>query len=281
MTRVALLTGGTDGIGKAAAAVLLHQGWRVVLTGRNPQKCAATVAELQQTVPGAAVSALCGDLQVMADVARIADEFRSQHQHLDALILNANTITQTYERTAEGFERNFAVGYLGRALLALRLRDLLERTPGSRVISVVGLNLAPFDTTQAPTEQGFSSMKVLGQWQWAVQLFAREWARRVSQVGMATWMPGLVRTKILANEPQPMRIFVQIAQWIVGIPVEKSGRELAAAIEMVRNAAPGAAYVARTKDKGVRPLPEQPDDDAKLWQSTELALAPWLASSAA
>jgi retinol dehydrogenase-12 len=78
------------------------------------------------------VSALVGDLTLMKDVARIAQEFLSRNDRLDFLMLNANAITQTRVLTSEGFESNFAIGHLGRALLLLRLQDVLETTPGTR-----------------------------------------------------------------------------------------------------------------------------------------------------
>ena len=98
---------------------------------------------------------------------------------------------------------------------------------------MVGLNLLRLDFDDPSSARGFSSMKALGRWQWAMQVFAREWNRR-SPVAMNIYMPGLVKTKILANEPQPMRLFVQIANVIMGVPVLRAGQELYTVIEDIR-----------------------------------------------
>ena len=114
-------------------------------------------------------------------------------------------------------------------------------------------------------------MKALGRWQWAMQVFAREWNRRVP-VPMNVYMPGLVRTKILASEPQPMRLVVQIANAIVGVSVQKAGDELAFVAEQLRADRVKDAYYARTKRKPARNLRELPGDGARLWDLSERLL---------
>lgn len=276
--RLAFVTGATDGIGKATARRLLADGWDVVVTGRSRDKTHAAVAELRSAAAGGTVSGLVADLSVMDEVQRLASEFLSAHSRLDLLLLNANTITQAYTRTREGFEANLAVGYLGRALLAWALEDVLRRTPNAQVLTVVGLNLVRIDFEDPPTPDGFSSMKALGRWQWAMQVFAREWNRQVP-APMTVYMPGLVRTKILAVEPQPMRLAVQIANFVMGVPVDESGEELAFVVEEQRRNPRKDSYYARTKRKPSRDLKEQPGDGARLWELTERLLQPWRAAS--
>lgn len=273
--KTALITGATDGIGRATAKVLLERGWQVVITGRNAARCAATVAALKSEVPNAQVSALTADLSLMAEVHRLALEFKTGHSTLDLLLLNANTITQTYTRTSEGFEANFAVGYLGRALLALLLADRLRAVKGS-ILTVVGLNLDRIDFDDPSSASGFSSMKALGRWQWAMQVFAREWNVREPRIAMHVFMPGLVKTKILANEPMPARLIIPIAKAIMGVPVEKSGLEVVTVIERCANESLRDGYFSRTKHAPRRDLKDRPGDQTYLWDSTRSWLRNWL-----
>ena len=274
--KTALITGATDGIGRATAKVLLERGWQVVITGRNAAKCAATVSALKTEVPNAQVSALTADLSLMAEVRRLAHEFKAAHSTLDVLLLNANSITQEHTRTTEGFEANFAVGYLGRALLALLLADLLRSTKGSSVLTVVGLNLDRIDFGDPSPARGFSSMNALGRWQWAMQVFTREWNVREPQIAMNVFMPGLVKTKILADEPMPARLIIPIAKALVGVTVEKSGLEVATVIDRISNEALRDGYFSRTKLAPRRALKDQPGDQTRLWDSTQAWLAKWL-----
>ena len=188
--RIALITGATDGIGQAAAGRLAGTGWRVVVVGRNPERVENTVRGLPA---GTAIGAVA-DLTRMADIRALTD--RLDLSRLDALVLNANAIIQTRRVTDEGFEANLAVGFLGRTLLQWRLEPLLAATPGSQVLTVVGLDLERLDLADPQLERGFTARKALLRWQWAVQVLARESNRR-GHTPVNVYMPGLVRTKIL------------------------------------------------------------------------------------
>lgn len=272
--RVALITGATDGIGRAAARSLARDDWEVVIVGRSPARCEAAVSEIAAAVPGARVSSLAADLSRMADVQRACRQFSASHDRLDLLLLNANAVTQEHRLTDEGFEANMAIGHFGRALMARALEPLLSRTPDAQVLSVVGLNLTRFDIDDHASAAGFSSMKALGRWQWAQQVYLRAWNRR-GLTRANVYMPGLVKTKILANEPQPMRSIVRLFGWLMGVPVERAGEEVVTVVRDVVAAKRRDAYYARTKHKGVRELRQEPDDDARVWASTERALSRW------
>jgi 3-oxoacyl-[acyl-carrier protein] reductase len=77
MSRVAYVSGGGTGIGRATAVALAGDGWSVVVLGRRPGPLAGTVAEVGAAVPGAAVHAVTADLadpgQVEAAVAGAAE----------------------------------------------------------------------------------------------------------------------------------------------------------------------------------------------------------------
>ncbi|MFO0548443.1 MAG: SDR family NAD(P)-dependent oxidoreductase [Polyangiaceae bacterium] len=272
--RVALVTGSTDGIGKATARSLLADGWEVIVTGRSRARGEATVAELAAAIPGARVSLEVADLSVMADVARLGRAVASTRSQLDLLLLNANAVTQEHRLTSEGFESNMAIGFYGRALLALTLAPLLEATARAQVLAVVGLNLERLDFEAPDGPQNFSSMRALGRWQWAIQSFGREWSRRM-KTPFNTYMPGLVKTKILADEPQPMRAFVKVANWLMGIPVAQSGDELAWVVKDLATNPRRDGYYSRKTFKGTRALKEQPNDSAAVWALAERKLAPF------
>lgn len=270
--KIALITGATDGIGKAAAKKLLTEGWRVAIVGRNPQRCEATIAELQTY---GRISAIVADLTSMRETNRAVETFLCDHPSLDCLLLNANAIVHERIVTPEGFEANFALGYLSRALMTFKLEPMLQSTSNAHIMTVIGMNTARVDFEDLTIARNFSSGLALGRWQWATQVLAKQFSA-TSAVPMNVYMPGLVRTKILANEPQPMRFVVQMANLLMGIPVEKSAENIFSVMNDVTQNKRRGAHYEWDKLKPAPKLDMHPNDPSVLWDITRKLLAPYL-----
>lgn len=219
--KTALITGATDGIGKALALKLLKENFRVILIGRNPKKVNTTIADLKAISKNIEVYGITSDLSRMSDVALACNEFLKYNSTLDLLVLNANAIANERIITTEGNEQNFALGYLSRVLMIQKLKSVLEKTTKSQIISVIGLDVSRLDFSDITISNKFTGRKGLTRWQWAINLFTHYYNQH-SSVPMNLYMPGLVKTKILKNEPQPSRLFVQIMNLIIGLSPEKA-----------------------------------------------------------
>ena len=91
--KVAIVTGGSAGIGKAIASEFVKEGAKVVICGRRPEKVAETLAELRRL--GGDVHGVPADVGLYADVKRLFDETLARYKKLDIMVNNAAVIHQS------------------------------------------------------------------------------------------------------------------------------------------------------------------------------------------
>ncbi len=143
MRKTILVTGSTDGIGLETARLLVSQGHRVLLHGRNPQKLRAAQQSLE-ALPGAGpVECYLADLSNLAEVGRLADTLSQKHARLDCLINNAGIFRTRDTRTQDGLDVRFAVNTIAPYLLTRRLLPLLGES--GRVVNLSSAAQAPVD----------------------------------------------------------------------------------------------------------------------------------------
>jgi NAD(P)-dependent dehydrogenase (short-subunit alcohol dehydrogenase family) len=134
--RTLVITGGTDGIGRALAGTYLRRGDTVVIIGRDPAKGKAFVDSAGDT--GGRARFLPADLSLISENTRVVDRILSEFGTVDALVLCARYFRSTRRETAEGFEETFALFYLSRFLLGEGLVTALERSARPVIMNVAG-----------------------------------------------------------------------------------------------------------------------------------------------
>lgn len=140
--RVVLVTGSTDGIGRATARALAAGGMKVILHGRSKPKVDAVLASLVAELPGAEIEGVSFDLGSPAAVRRGAEQILARVPALHVLINNAGIFANERVITDDGIELTFAVNHIGpfllTELLAPRLEASVTEAP-SRVINVASI----------------------------------------------------------------------------------------------------------------------------------------------
>ncbi|MFF2374903.1 SDR family NAD(P)-dependent oxidoreductase [Streptomyces xiamenensis] len=134
--KTVLISGGTDGMGRATALERLARGDRVIVIGSSEAKGQAL---LQETGHSERLRFLRADLSSIAETERVTAQITEEHEVLDALLLFANRVNPKRTQTVDGLESTFALYYLSRYLLGHRLRPLLEAAPSGVVINVAGV----------------------------------------------------------------------------------------------------------------------------------------------
>jgi NAD(P)-dependent dehydrogenase (short-subunit alcohol dehydrogenase family) len=208
-TRVAVITGASSGIGLAAARMLASQGWRVIGTGRDPQRTASAEAQLRAAAAtGVRTDMIRVDLALMSDAARAADQISSLTDRVDVLINNAGGTARERVVTAEGNEATFAGNHLGHFILTRRLLPLLQRAAAdsprgtTRIINVSSKahETAPgLDWNNLQMLDGFVPMKAYCNVKLANLLFTRVLSEQLSKDGIVAHAmhPGIVDSNFI------------------------------------------------------------------------------------
>ena len=226
----ALITGGTSGIGKAAAVLLWERGYRVMVTGQNPDTIAAAEKELPEDVV-----VVRADARSLADSDRVADEVRDRFGSLDVLFLNAGI---TRPRPVEAFdEATFddmvAVNFKGQFFTLQKVLPLID--DGGSVIFTVGIGATrgmPGGSVSAATRGALLSM---------LPSLALELAPRRIRVNAVS--PGAIDTGIWAKTLPPGTVEETLSDTAARVPLGRLGtsREIAEVVAFL--ASDAAAYI--------------------------------------
>ena len=220
MNETALVTGGTDGIGKAIALGLARSGRRVVVAGRDAEKGARVESEIRRSTLNANVHFIQADLSLAREADRLAAEINRSCSTLSYLVHSAGIVRGRWELTTEGIESNFAVNYVSRFVLSLRLLPLLAASGRpSRASRIVIINGAAtngkihFDDVNLTGR--FGTVRAVLQSCQANDAFTVEFADRLAQAGekrvtISCLKVGVVRTNIRRHFPSWMKVIVPL-----------------------------------------------------------------------
>ncbi|MFO0874137.1 MAG: glucose 1-dehydrogenase [Phycisphaerales bacterium] len=210
--KVALVTGGTSGLGLATAKRFVAEGARVVVTGRRPAELDAAVAEL-----GGNATGVRGDISVLSDLDRLYESVRETHGRLDILFANAGggAFVPLGEITEEHFDKYFGINVKGTLFTVQKALPLLA-AGGSIVLngSMVSVKGMPGFTVYAATKA-------------AIRSFARTWAvdLRGRNIRVNVVSPGTVVTPAYKSElgmtDEQIKAFV--AQASTATPLGRAG----------------------------------------------------------
>lgn len=134
--KTCLVTGATAGIGEVTALELARRGARVVIVGRNRQRCEATVASIRRETGNPAVEFIAADLSSHAEVQRVAREFLERHDRLDVLVNNAGALFALRQESVDGIEMTLSLNHVACFLLTNLLLDTLKKSAPARIVNV-------------------------------------------------------------------------------------------------------------------------------------------------
>ncbi len=201
---IILITGSTDGIGKATARYLISRGAEVIIHGRNKQKGNRVRKELAEITGNTPTDLLIADLSSRDQVRQMAEDITSRYTRLGVLINNAGTYEKERHLTPGGVEKTFAVNYLAPFFLTRLLLPLLKKNAPSRIVTVASSAHEDVDRIEwdnLPAQDHYDAWGAYALSKFADITFTYTIARDIEGTGVTAncLHPGVTDTKLLRS----------------------------------------------------------------------------------
>lgn len=179
--KVAVITGGSSGLGLATAKRFVEEGAHVFITGRRKSELDAAVKQLGESATG-----VQGDVAILADIEKLFTTVKEKKGKLDIVFANAGVgeFSPLGKITEEHFDKQFNVNVRGLLFTVQYALPLLQDG------GVIVLNASMVSITGSPAFSVYSATKA------AVRSFARTWSVDLKErrIRVNAISPGIVPT---------------------------------------------------------------------------------------
>ncbi|XP_047029223.1 retinol dehydrogenase 13-like [Helicoverpa zea] len=229
--KVAVVTGGSSGMGYEAAKNLANHGARVIIASRNAAKLEEATKQIISETGNPNVSYKTVDLASLSSVRNLANEINMEDK-VNVLINNAGAVALPDSLTADDLNLTMQVNYLGAFLLTFLLLPKLRASAPSRIVNGVAATMyvGHIDFDHWNDLGRYNVITALGTSKLAVALFSAELDNRLKNTGVTanSFDPFLVKdTNLLSNIPQGLQNVSQFFLNIVGQRKEDVGEQIA------------------------------------------------------
>lgn len=282
--KTVVVTGATNGIGKAIAQDLAKLGAEIVIVSRSEQKCATTAQKIRTETGNQNVRYYTADLSVQADVRNVAEQLNTDLTRLDVLVNNAGAWFTERKLSTDGIEMTWALNHLNYFLLTYHLTDLLKRTAeqhgNARIINQSSSahhegkmhwdNLQFDGNWDAEGKGSFGAgWGVYSQSKLANVLHAFALARQLEGIGVVANAvhPGVVVTGLSTNNGLMYKLAIPVRR-LFNRSTANEGAAPAVYLASASEAATitGAYYGPPTKREEVNPVANDTEAQDRLWQ---------------
>ncbi|EHB11635.1 Dehydrogenase/reductase SDR family member on chromosome X, partial [Heterocephalus glaber] len=223
--RVAVVTGGTDGIGLSTARLLTRLGMRVVIAGNNKDRAEEVVSRIREEMLNAKVEFLYCDLASMRSIRQFVQKFKMKRIPLHVLVNNAGVMMVPQRKTEDGFEEHFGLNYLGHFLLTNLLLDSLKESGSpahcSRVVTVSSAThyVGELNMEDLQGSRSYSAHGAYAQSKLALVMFSYHLQRLLGAQGCHVTAnvvdPGVVNTDLYKHVFWGTRLVQKVLGWLL------------------------------------------------------------------
>lgn len=256
-----VITGGSSGIGAAAARILAEKGANLVITGRS--------AETRKIANELGCDYYLVDYASFSSVAQFAQDLLDKYPRIDVLVNNVGGIIADRRITEDGHEMTLQVNHLSGFLLTQLLQERLEESNAMVInTSSFGNIVGNIDFNDLENEENYNAGKAYGTTKLMNILHAMEISRRFKGVRAASFHPGAVRTGFAREGSGMVKWFYNsVLKNLFLISPEKGADTLIWFITREQAWESGEYYYKRRPG---RKNPQANSDNArKLWEKSE------------
>ncbi|NOR76165.1 MAG: SDR family NAD(P)-dependent oxidoreductase [Draconibacterium sp.] len=263
MSKTILITGSTDGIGKATAELLAEAGHKIIVHARSDEKGERIAHEIQQKTGNTKVKFVTADFRKLSEVAEMCSELLLKFSKIDVLINNAGVFRQKKNILQNKLEETVMVNHLSPFFLTLKLIPLLKNSKQGRIINVSSMiHASEIDFNKLQGENFYDGGETYSASKLCNLLFTNKLADdlKLSNITVNALHPGVVQTKLLR------------AGWgAMGEEPENSAKRFAFLAESEQLKEVTGRYFMNNKQTNPAPIANQKYIMDKLWEiSTEL-----------
>ena len=216
--RTIIVTGASDGIGRACSRALAAAGATVVMIGRNEAKTVAAARAIMAETGSRSVNWEIANLLGQEAVHDLARRLQDRWPRADTLVNNAGALFLERQVTPEGLERTFALNHLAYFTLTLLLLPTLaaSATPGhaARVVNVASRSHrdARLRLDDLQNEHQYAGWRAYSNSKLCNLLFTRALAHRLdpAKVVVHALHPGVVSTRFAVNNGRRGRLMRRV-----------------------------------------------------------------------
>jgi len=223
---IALVTGGTDGIGKAVALQLAKNGAQVIIVGRNAQKGQKALADIHTQVTNPPVTYHQADLSLMHEVNKLAEWIKSTYPPIDLVVHSAGVMLPKKTMTSEGLETVFAVQYFARYLLNTAL--IGHFAPDARVINISAGGTIPLKlhVDNINSQKMYHGVYTLMHESVANDVMTLRLIREYPHIRFYGYGPFYVKTNLFSNMPFFFKLYSTIFGSLMAGTPERSANDV-------------------------------------------------------
>ena len=200
MKKNILITGSTDGIGKLAAIKLAQGGHEIYLHGRNSEKLAAVISEIETLTKNEKLKGFVADFSDLDDVKKMAQQIKNDVTKIDVLINNAGVFKSVAFYNKDGLDLRYTVNYFAPYLLTKELMPLLKNGTATRIINLSSAAQAPVAYEVLSGKEQQFNQATYAQSKLALTMWSFHLAKTLNEMAVIAVNPGSLLNTNMVKE---------------------------------------------------------------------------------